>query len=187
MSSDRQTKLIIILGYTGTGKTTMVKRLVRDESKNRGRALIVTPDDREFTSIPFFNLKNPERLALFKGERRLIYFDGLLPIIRDHFSDGLLVFDDCRSYLGAATPQELHNLLIRRRQKMYDMVAVGHGFTEVPPKFFTFASHIILYKTNDNIHNRKTVLRDYNQMLEAQQRINLKSEQDIHYYEILPQ
>jgi ABC-type Mn2+/Zn2+ transport system ATPase subunit len=187
MPVNRQTKLIIILGYTGTGKTTMVKQLVRDETKNRGRALIVTPDDREFTSVPYFNLRFPDRLSMFRGERRIIYFDGLLPLVRDNFSNGLLVFDDCRSYLGAATTQELHNLLIRRRQKMYDMVAVGHGFTEVPPKFFTFASHIILFRTIDNIYQRRTVLRDYNAMAAAQERINTKAAQDPHYYEIIPQ
>lgn len=187
MSGKRTTKLIVILGYTGTGKTTMVKKLVTEESRNRGRALIITPDDREFSNVPYFNLRFPDRLATFNGERRIIYYDGLLPVIRDNFRNGLLVFDDCRSYLSAATTQELHNILIRRRQKMYDMIAVGHGFTEVPPKMFTFASHIILFATKDNIHSRKTVLRDYQSMEIAQQRINAMALKDAHYYEILPQ
>jgi len=121
------------------------------------------------------------------GARRMVYMDGVLKIVAENFTKGMLVLDDCRAYLEAKTVQDLHYLLIRRRQKMFDIVAVSHGFTEVPPKFFTFASKIILFRTIDSIDTRKKYLKDFLQMKAAQERVNKAAEKDPHYFEIIAQ
>ncbi len=185
--TERATKLIIVLGYNGTGKTTFVKKIVMNELKHKRRALIVTPDDIEWNTIEMVNPRFPERIRNYVLARRLIYEDGILPIIANNYRNGLLIFDDCRAYLTAQTDSDLHNLLIRRRQKMIDIIAVGHGFTEVPPKLFTFASEIVLFRTIDNIDRRKNVLKDFAAMQAAQARINQKAEKNPHYFEVIPQ
>ena len=182
----RTPKQILIIGTNGTGKTTFLKKLVIEELKKKdSHVLIVVPDDMEWNTIPFVHPNYPNRIEKYVGARKIIYFPGLLEIIRDRFREGLLVFDDCRSYFTAALDQELHGILIRRRQQMIDICAVGHGFTEVPPKFFTFGTHIALFRTIDNIERRKNVIQNFEAMKEAQQRINAKSANDPHYYEIL--
>jgi len=186
-SPERQTKLIIVLGYNGTGKTTLVKKLVLDSLKRRDRALIVTPDDIEWQPVPLVHNKFKHRIERYVGARRLIYQKGDLELIASHYKSGLLVLDDCRAYLEARTEPEMHELLIRRRQRMIDIIAVGHGFTEVPPKFFTFSSEIILFRTIDNIERRKNVLKDYERMKEAQTRVNLAAVKNPYHYEIIQQ
>lgn len=186
-STPRATKLTIVLGYNGTGKTTLVKKLVLNEIKHNRRALIITPDDIEWPTVEPVHSNFPERIKNYVKARKIIYNTGILPIISEHYRNGLLIFDDCRAYFTAALDQDLHNLLIRRRQKMIDIIAVGHGFTEVPPKFFTFASEIILFRTIDNIEKRKNVLNNFEEMKEAQARINAKAEKNPHYFEILKQ
>ena len=99
---------------------------------------------------------------------------------------GMVLFDDCRAYFTAALDNDLHALLIRRRQKMIDIMVAGHGFTEVPPKFFTFATHYALFKTIDNIERRKNVIQNYEVMRQAQARINARAEKEPHYFEIIP-
>ncbi|MDY0285127.1 MAG: ATP-binding protein [Bacteroidales bacterium] len=184
----RETRLIIVLGYNGTGKTTLVKELLAAElRKPAGRGLIVTPDDIEWRTLPDVHHKHKHHIATYKGARRLIYQDGVLELIVEHYRNGLLVLDDCRAYLTASTGMDLHNLIIRRRQKMIDIVAVGHGFTEVPPKLFTFASDIVLFRTKDNISKRKEVLKDFDLMLKAQEHVNARALENPHYYEIIPQ
>jgi len=96
-----------------------------------------------------------------------------------------MVFDDCRAYLKAATTDAIHQLLVRRRQRMVDVIAVGHGFTEVPPVFFTFATDIILFRTADNIIRRKDCLKDFDIMVAAQRRVNQKAQSDPHYFEVI--
>lgn len=186
--NERPTKLIIVLGYNGTGKTTLVKKTVLNELRHNRRALIVTPDDAEWQTIEAVHPKWPERIKNYVGARRIIYYNGLLPIITENYRNGLLIFDDCRAYLTASLDMDLHNLMIRRRQKMIDIIAVGHGFTEVPPKFFTFASHIILFRTIDNIERRKNVLRDFAEMKAAQEAVNHIAEtQNPYHYQIINQ
>lgn len=195
----RTPKQIIIIGTNGTGKTTFAKNLVLAELKKKdSHILLVVPDDMEWNTIPFVHPDYPHRIEKYVGARKICYFPGLLEIIRDRFREGLLIFDDCRAYFTAALDSELHSILIRRRQQMIDIVAVGHGFTEIPPKFFTFGTHIALFRTIDNIDRRKNVIQNFEEMKEAQQRINSRATDttkawtksgkiadNAHYYEII--
>lgn len=182
----RTPRQIVVIGTNGTGKTTLVKKLVIAELKKKdSHILIVVPDDMEWPSVPFVHPKFPERIERYVGARKIIFEPGILEIISERFKNGLLVFDDCRAYFDAGLDRNLHTLLIRRRQKMLDIVAVGHGFTEIPPKFFTFATDLVLFRTIDNIDRRKNVLNNFDEMKEAQGRINQKAEDDPHYYEVL--
>jgi GTPase SAR1 family protein len=186
MEETRTPKQIIIIGTNGTGKTTALKKLVAKElQKKDSHVLIVVPDDMEWNMIPFVHPKFPHRIESYVGARKIIYFPGLLEIISERFRDGMLIFDDCRAYLSASVEQDLHDILIRRRQKMIDVCAVGHGFTEVPPKFFTFCTHIVLFRTTDSINKRKDDLKDFERMKEAQARVNQKALTDPHYNEVI--
>ena len=182
----RTPKQILVMGTNGTGKTTFVKKLVINELKKPdSHILVVTPHDMEWTTLEFVNPRFPNRIEWYKGARRIIYFDGLLQIIKEKFFNGMVVFDDCRSYFNASLDNDLHSLLISRRQHMIDIVAVGHGFTEIPPKFFTFSTHYALFKTIDNIIVRKNVIQNFEELKAAQLRINQKAIQDPHYFEVI--
>jgi len=182
----RTPKQIIVLGTNGTGKTTFVKKLVISELKKKdSHILIVVPDDMEWNSVEYVHPKFPNRIQNYVGARKIIYYPGLLDVIRERFRDGLLIFDDCRAYFEASLDRDLHSLLIRRRQQMIDIVAVGHGFSEVPPKMFTFSTHIVLFNTLDNIAGRKMVIRNFDEMKEAQTRVNTRALKDSHYFEII--
>jgi AAA15 family ATPase/GTPase len=183
----RTTKLIIILGYNGTGKTTLLKQLVNKETNAGRRSLIVTPDDMEWQELSYIDITNKSKLEEYKGKSYKTIFldDYTLPHIKKNYRNGLLVFDDCRAYFKSTVDRELHNLLIRRRQNMQDIIAVGHGFTEVPPKFFTFASYIILFKTVDNIKRRKDVIRDFDRVEQIQKEVNQQAISNPHFYKII--
>lgn len=182
----RTPKQILVMGTNGTGKTTFVKKLVINELKKPdSHILVVVPDDMEWNSLEYVNSRFPHRIEWYKGARKIIYFDGLLPIIRENFRNGLIVFDDCRAYFTASLDNDLHSLLIRRRQQMIDICAVGHGFTEIPPKMYTFATHYALFKTIDNIERRKNVIQNFDELKAAQLRINEKAQSDPHYFEVI--
>ena len=174
----RTTKLIILLGTNGTGKTTLLSEFIKNESK---KTLVVAPDDKDWLNIPLianFQLSS----LVYNGVRRHIWEENTdLEIISNRFQNGLLVFDDCRSYFSSGhLDKALHKLLIRRRQMQVDILVAAHGFSEVPPKFYTFATDIILFKTCDNIASRKNYIREYDKMLYAQSSVNIKAETDPH-------
>lgn len=184
MNQERTAKLTIILGTNGTGKTTLLKNILM---KSNDRSLVITPDDIEWQHLEPTDLISPDDF-LFSGNRRHIWDPakktGTLDKL-EFFYRGIIVFDDCRAYLQSSTDDRIRQLLIRRRQRMVDVFAVGHGFNEVPPVFFTFATDIILFRTTDNIIRRKNCLKNYDEMVKAQVRINRKAEKEPHYFEHL--
>ena len=97
----RIAKQIIILGFNGTGKTTLTRKFVERALKSNERVLVVTPDYAEWLELQETMLQKPADFD-FMGARRYVWCDDPLAIqkIRDYFFNGLLVFDDCRSYLS---------------------------------------------------------------------------------------
>ena len=175
---ERPAKLVILLGTNGTGKTTMLRKILAESGQ---RALIVTPDDIEWTDLPVNELTTKKDFE-FDGMCRHIYNpEKTLDAIK-FYKKGILVFDDCRSYFQNNTDPRVRDLLIRRRQRSVDVFAVGHGFTQVPPVFFTFASDYILFKTCDNIKMRKNCIVNYEFMARCQQHVNEQSKLDLHKY-----
>ena len=191
----RETKQTIVLGYNGTGKSTLVRKIITAYTSHKqtlapekGRkALIITPDASEWNDMPETSLLRPSDFE-FEGVRRYIWTfirkDDLAAMerLRKWYFDGMLIYDDCRSYLQANTNDWLKYLYIRRRQKMIDLMLVTHGFTDVPPQAFTNCSDLFLFKTVDNIDRRKNELINYDEILQQQAEVNRKAETNKHYY-----
>ncbi len=172
----RETERIIVLGTNGCGKSSLVKKMVIAECKKpEGHALVVTRHLNEWLTLPEVHARFRWRVGDYVKARRLIYRDGDLHHISENFRDGLLIFDDCRMYLHASTDQELLDMLIGSRQRGADVITVGHGFSQVPPTFFTFATRIILFRTRDNIMSRKDYILNFDELKEAQERINFRA------------
>jgi Cdc6-like AAA superfamily ATPase len=185
----RQPKFIIIIGTNGTGKTTLLKSLITNELKKpESRVLLLTPDAAEFNTVPEVSALFPARIQRYSGARKLITTSSTarlnLILVREHFNKGLLIFDDSRAYLKASTLEILETILVRRRQMMIDLISVGHGPSKIPPAFFSYATHLIFFKTNDPITKRKDCLEDISRWEAIQAAVNLKAQTNPHYYEI---
>lgn len=181
---ERTAKTIVIVGANGTGKTTVTKRILKALG---GKVLAITPDVIGWEEYPLVELDKPDdflgdgiRCHIFDDDKKSGTMEKIL-----RFKNGAIVFDDCRAYFPDRTDPRLHKLFIRRRQYMVDIVVVGHGFNEIPPKFFTFATEIILFRTTDNIARRKNCLKDFDRMVEAQRRVNKAAETNPYHYEII--
>lgn len=189
MQEGRNTKFIIIIGTNFTGKTTLQKRLVLNELKKKSRALICTPDELEWTNIQMVHPYHSHHLKDYVGARRMIVTKSIaiqsLEIIWAYFNRGMLLFDDCRAFLGANTNDYLESMLIRRRQKEIDIVAAGHNFEKIPLAFFSYATEIILFKTIGNMKTRKNSINEHEKVEAAQLRVNKIAENNLHHYEII--
>lgn len=154
--NERVGKTVIMVGTNGTGKTTMLRQILHNSGQ---RALIVTPDDVEWQQYPETPLLATDDFV-FDGIRRHIFNPRHTLDAITHFRKGIIVFDDCRSYLGDQTDERIRDLFIRKRQRELDIFAVAHGFTQVPPVFFTFATDYFVFHTLDNIVRRKNCITD---------------------------
>lgn len=190
MSKGRLTKRILVIGQPGTGKTTFVKHLIKQELQKGGRALIVVGDSIEYPSVPEVSYKYPERVAKYKGVRKVVTTKSeaneVLNVIFDYYYDAMLIFEDFRAFTGANTTNSLEKILVRSRQHMLDIVAVAHGADRIPPAFFSYASEIVLFKTAVTFNVRKQYLHNIDYWLKVQEIVNQKAEANKHYYEIHP-
>lgn len=151
MASKRQCIFWIVIGTNGVGKTTLIENLVQKEKRN---VLIADPDgyEKAWYKYPEIEAEQIEYMTNHKcrfiapEKDDLEYFKG--------FKNGLLVLDDCNHYLKANLQFGMKQIFVRRRQMNIDIIAVAHSLTEVPPRFWSFASHLILFKTGAM---RKTV------------------------------
>jgi thymidylate kinase len=146
MTQVRQSLFFIIVGTNGTGKTTLLNKLI----SNTGRkALILDPDGLEWKDIQ--EIKPEQAGELKKGYAKILgpSSDDLEHLI--DFQNGSLVLDDCRFYLKSRMEESIRRILIRRRQNSNDIFAVAHGLTDVPASFYTFATHLVCFKTNDSL------------------------------------
>ncbi len=175
----------ILCGINGTGKTTLLKKILDSMIENGNRVLVVTPDPIEW------NVADPIRtwneLETFSGIRRLVYSPEVMDHIQQSYSNGVLVLDDCRVYIRAQSNDFMQWLQIRRRQAGIDLFSVFHGLTQVPPVYFTFATNLILFYTKDNIKRRGDYVDDSDFALiqDAKKRIEKQISSNPYYYEII--
>ena len=177
--------MIMIIGANGTGKTTLLKRILAMSGQ---RALIITPDDTEWNDVDAYGnpLYPTNELAtrddyVFMGIQRHIFGPRTLDAV-SAFKKGILVFDDCRTYLGDRTDEQIHNIMIRRRQKMIDVIAVTHSFTEMPRRFYPFTSDLFLFQTKDSINMRKGIALNVEDLKRIQAEVNAQARTNKHYY-----
>ena len=187
--------LTVILGTNGTGKTSFIKKMIKGLNSGGVKTLIVTPDDIEYPHLKDWKLENPKEFE-FTGVRKHIFEPKhTFKAITDNYRRGALFLDDARDYLPAnlENEQEFRKLMIRRRHLETDVFVVAHGFTDIPPKIFTYVNKYILFKTTDPVNKRKDTIRNYEEIEEAVNRINgmnLKKVDSfgkgrISYYEII--
>lgn len=179
-----QTRMILIIGTNGTGKTTLANQLIN--KIDVPRKLILTQQMDEWRQYPHNLLAKPSDVT-FKGINWHLVIKTKEVLKRlIHLKNGLIVFDDSRRYLTAQTGQEELNLYISRRQNAVHIIMIAHGFTQVPPQAFTFCTDIILFATRDNIDStRKNTVQNYEHLIEAQTEVNEKAKENWHYYKHL--
>ena len=183
----RQTKRIVIIGTNGTGKTTLVRQIVHNAAQ---KTLIITPHDNEWNETdpngePLYPVNELRHASdyNFTGIMKHVFDPDRTLKLLMNFTRGFLVFDDCRAYLDAYTDKNIHRVLISSRQNMVDLAFVSHGFTEVPPKVFTFATEYFLFRTEDNISRRKFYVNNYPLIEKMQKKVNQASVYNPHHYE----
>jgi ABC-type cobalamin/Fe3+-siderophores transport system ATPase subunit len=181
MSIKRQSVFFIIVGLNGTGKTTLLHKYIN--SMDGRKLLVIDPDGMEWREI--HTIEKEQVGYMKKGKAKIIAPDKEeLETIMD-FTDGTLVLDDCRYYLQSRMDEVVRKTLVRRRQNGVDVFAVAHGLSEVPAVFFTYATHLILFKTNDSaVRLRNTSDRERIKHLYAA-KVRVNEHPDHHHYEVI--
>jgi hypothetical protein len=179
MAKVRQVLFFIVCGTNGTGKTTLVKKLIGGR-----KTLVVDPDGLEWSNLPTIEME--EMTMLKPNAQARIIAPGYKEITAlTNYTHGNLVLDDCRYYVRSRIEEGVRQLLVRRRQKDVDIFAVAHSLNEVPPTFWTFATHLVLFKIKDNPERLKHNIPKFHE-LTKQHIPEIAAHSDHHYYRVIP-
>lgn len=180
---------ICVLGKNGTGKTTFLrKEVIEPVIKAARRVLIVTPHYNEWEEVE--EIEPTARLLRkngFKGVRKIVYTTEELTLhpISNYYFDGILILDDCKFYLPNQTSMILQRIFIARRQFMRDVFLVAHGFSQIPPTYFTFNTKYVLFATSDKVEVRKSKISNYEEVAKVKERVDRKAKKNPHYKEMI--
>ena len=177
---------MVFVGKPGTGKTSVLRKMLRKALANGRRTLIVTPHENEWEDIPFVHLNFPERIRRYRGARRIICHGEkeILENIKTNFVNGFLIFDDCKAYIRPGDRVYMEQFLLALRQKDVDFVCCGHGFTTIPPVFYAFATHFCVFATTDNPKKRKDDVMNYEALEKTVNEVNAQAQTNKHYFMI---
>lgn len=181
MGIERQSVFFIIVGLNGTGKTTLLHKYINQMPERK--LLVIDPDGMEWREI--HTIEKELVADMVKGKAKIIAPDKeQLETIID-FNNGTLVLDDCRYYLQSRMEEVVRRTLVRRRQNGVDVFAVAHGLSEIPAVFWTYATHLVLFKTNDSaVRLRNNSDRERIKHLYAA-KVRVNENKNYHYYEVI--
>lgn len=183
----REVFKMVFVGKPGTGKTSVLRKMLHDALEEGRRTLIVTPHENEWEAVPMVHPRFPERIRHYRGARRIICHGEkeILENIKRNFVNGFLIFDDCKAYIRPSDRVYMEQFLLALRQKDVDFACCGHGFTTIPPVFYTFATEFVIFATTDNPKKRKDDVMNFEEVEKAVARVNQEALRNKHYFEII--
>lgn len=178
-----------IIGGRGSGKTTLVKDMIAHYPKKRRKLILDTLDSPHYRHI---NQIRPELIPAWKpinGEykpKRI--FQGSprdnIQAVQQSYKNGLLVFEDCRKYIGSKPGEEVEQFVIDSKQRGVDLIFIYHSFAAVPKLLWDYIDLLTVMKTKKGIPREyKNRVADYEQIAEVSERV--QNAKDPHYYKTI--
>lgn len=164
--SERMEKVCLIIGRRGSGKTTLIRKLINSSSKPK-TLVMDTLDHPSYRDLP--TIADHAQLRYWQRGCYRIYGRPapILASIYEYVHNALVVFEDAAKYLPAKLPEECRNFLIDSKQKGVDVILPFHGFGMVPPDLFRLADTITIFKTNENLAAYKSKIPNFDTVREA--------------------
>lgn len=159
-------KAIIIVGMTGTGKTTLVKGRLKNANKN---------------SILLYDVNNEYKEII--GEQKLLKFEDFADRTTK-VSNAIIVYEESTIFLSnRGSNDQVRDVLVRKRHTNNTIFFVFHSLRAVPRNIFDLSNFLILLKTNDSedLVESKFNRPDLTSLFSA-----IKNHKDKHYHKIYP-
>lgn len=145
-------KCIVIVGTTGTGKTTTVCNILKE------------------VDIPkiIFDVNNEEKYKSFKNLwDKNLDFESFVKKATT-FKNSCIVFEEATIFFShAGSTTDIKKLLVQKRHTKNLLIFNFHSLRNVPLFILDFCDLLVLGKTNDNRKNIETKFKDFTEIYQA--------------------
>lgn len=121
--------LILIIGHTGQGKSTVAKKI----AKAGGKKTFVFDVNNEYEGFPRHT----------EGD-----FSTFLQEVENSY-DTNAIFEEATGYLSGRIGDRVKRLVINKRHKRNNYIFLFHSIADVPPFLYRLSNYIYLLKTAD--------------------------------------
>jgi hypothetical protein len=121
--------LILIIGHTGQGKSTVAKKI----AKAGGKKPFVFDVNNEYEAFPRHTAGD---------------FVEFLDSI-ENITDTNVIFEEATGYLSGRIGDRVKRLVINKRHKRNNYIFLFHSIADVPPFLYRLSNYIYLLKTAD--------------------------------------
>lgn len=164
MSRYRKNHMTVVVGFKGSGKTTLIREIIRKSKKK-----VLLMDQKEEADYAFMPVVPVEWLTKWtSGNYRVItdwasikndatYITGKdrkgQPVMPGYngITDCTWIIEDATSmFVNGKVDENLRKLITTNRHVNVDVYMIFHSWAETPPGILRNANYVIIKKTNDS-------------------------------------
>jgi len=131
----------IIVGATNTGKTSLVKRLLKKANKKAFFIYDVNNEYKEFFNYPLMDINT----FIYKA---------------NFINRGIIIIEEATIFFSNRSNNLLKELLVRKRHTKNHIILIFHSVRSIPRYVYELANYITIFKTNDSPEMSAKELKD---------------------------
>lgn len=146
-------RLLLSVGEKGVGKSTITLEFAVET----GKRIIVLDNVFNQVYTDFERIKR-EQLPTWRGARCIVEIDDFDMCLRDlslYQRNAFIISEDSRRYLSANVSKAVETFIIDHRKFNFDVAFMFHSLKAVPPKICEMYTHVLLFKTKDNLEEKQ--------------------------------
>lgn len=142
MACNGKTVAIVVVGATGTGKSTVTRNLIDAMSYSQLHIYDVNAEYDDLYSLDFVNVSDFMKRV-------------------KNCENSLVVFEEATMFFNnKSSSSELTEMLVRKRHKKNNFIFCFHSFRSIPRYIFDFVDFIYIKKTNDTYSKAREKIDD---------------------------
>lgn len=130
--------LILIIGHTGQGKSTLVKKMIA------GKRQYIFDVNNEYSLPPDTGNILPQMRDTTLNVNRFLS-------VSKKIRNTNIVFEDATGFFRGKQSKELMQQIVAKRHTGNNFIILFHSINRVPPELMEMANFVFLFKTIDNI------------------------------------
>jgi SpoVK/Ycf46/Vps4 family AAA+-type ATPase len=155
--------VILLCGGKGTGKTTKVKELLKEANL----PAFIYDVNNEYSEAPLPDIQSFLDQAVKKKNCAIV------------FEEATIFFS------SKGRSEELLNILVRSRHNKTFCILVFHSLRSIPVYILELSNYLILKYTADNKTAVEAKYKDFPELINIFEEVQIQSESNFHYSEIL--